>query len=498
MLNRRIFAATLFLVSTGGAALAAATQEEADRIKAGLQAYLGSEPGVVAVAVQGEDYVVTLDATPYIAKAASAGFSAKVDPVLLTLRPKGNGQWDVSQSGPFAFSVNAEGTMSMDGKIASQRWNGVFDEASASFLTSTFDYRGITINQVVTDPGSKMKTTGAAAYESWSGTTTATARADGAVDSSGTMTITGVTSASKTELPPDAAAAGMPSFDYTVLNAKTTYVNALKGLRSRAVLDLIAWFVAHPAKDLIIKDQAQLKEKVVAALPLWDSLDTSATMEQTSVSTSFGQFALPAANFGVTMNGISKDGKLREAFGFTGLTIPPGIAPPWTDGLVPTDFNLDFTLDGVDLEAPVKLFINQADLAKDPPVPPGSHMLYLPAFAPKNTIGLSLQNGLVASPVFNVVYDADFTINLAGLPTGKANIRIKGLDNVMAKVQAAALTDPSARQAMGGIVALRGFGKAEADGTLAYAIEMTADAKLLVNGIDVSAMAGMAPPPPAQ
>ncbi len=163
--------------------------------------------------------------------------------------------------------------------------------------------------------------------------------------------------------------------------------------------------------------------------------------------------------------------------------------------MIPSSLNLDFTLDGVDLEAPVKLFIAQADLAKDPPIPPESHLLYLPAFAPKNTIGFSLQNGLIGSPVYNITYDANFVINLSGFPTGKANIRMKGLDEVITKVQAAAAADPSAQQAMGGLVALKGFGKAEADGSMLWAIDVTPDAKVLVNGIDVSAMAGMAPPP---
>jgi hypothetical protein len=86
-------------------------------------------------------------------------------------------------------------------------------------------------------------------------------------------------------------------------------------------------------------------------------------------------------------------------------------------------------------------------------------------------------------------------VNFAGLPTGTATIRMKGLDDVLAKVQAAATTDPNAQQAMGGLVAFKGFGKAEADGSMLWAVDMTQPGKVLVNGIDVSAIAGMAPPP---
>lgn len=496
MFIRKFITTTIFLVSASAASLAAATQEEADRIKASLQSYLGSEPGVVAVAAQGDDYVITLDATPYLAKVGTSGFTAKVDPYVMTARPKGNGQWDVSQSGPMAFSWNAPGISSVDGKIASQEWSGVFDEATASFLSSTFAYTGITINQTMDDPQTKIKTTAATAYENWSGTSTGVPRGDGSVDVTSTMAISGVTSAAKTEMPPEMVAAGMPSLDYTLNNAKSDYTTSAKGLRTKTILDLVAWLVAHPSKDLIVQDQAQLKEKILAALPLWESIDGAATMNDTSISSAYGQFGIPVGSFGLSMSGISKEGKFREAFGFSGLTIPPGITPPWTEGLIPSSFKIDFTLDGVDLEAPTKLFLAQADFAKDPPISPESGLLFLPAFAPKNTIGVTLVDSEISSPVYTLTYDANMVINLSGFPTGKANIRMKGLEDVLAKVQAAAATDPMAQQAMGGLVAFKGFGKVEADGTTLWAIEVTPDSKVLVNGLDVSAMMGMAPPPP--
>jgi len=496
MFSRKFLAATLSLISVSGTALAAATQIEADRIKTSLQSYLGSEPGVVAVAAEGDNYVITLDATPYLAKVGTSGFTAKIDPFVITARPKGDGQWDVSQSGPMAFAWNAPGVSAVEGKIASQEWNGVFDEATASFLSSTFAYTGITINQTMQDAQTKMKTTAATAYESWSGTSSAVPLGNGAVDVTSTMVISGVTSASKSEIPPEMVAAGMPNINYTLTNSKTDYTASAKGFRSKSILDLVAWLVAHPSKELVARDQGQLKEKILAALPLWESIDGAAKMNDTSVSSAFGQFGIPEGTFGLSMSGISKGGKFREAFGFSGLTIPPGIAPPWTEGLIPSSVKIDFTLDGVDLEAPAKLVLAQADFAKDPPLPPESRLLLLPAFAPKNTIAVTLQDGEISSPVYTLTYDANLLINLSGFPTGKANIRMTGLESVLAKVQAAAATDPSARQAMGGLVASKGFGKAEADGSTLWAIEVTPDSKVLVNGLDVSAMMGMAPPPP--
>jgi hypothetical protein len=493
MLKRYLLASTL-LIASASAAVAAATQDEADRIKSSLQAYLGSEPGVVEVAPQGDDYMVTLDVMPYVRKINEPGISAQIDKTVLKVTPSGSGQWSVSQSGPFNFSWTIQGAISTDAHIAQAEWQGMFDESLGGFTKSTYAISGFTLAQSVDDPRTKIKTTSATSLEGLTGTSTSTANPAGGIDVNGVVTVTGVTSAAKNQLPPDAAAA-MPSLDYNASLASGEYTSVIKGLRSRQILDLVAWLVAHPSKDLVVKDQAQLKEKLAAALPLWDNLDSNGSFQNVAVNTAMGTFGVATGGSGVTMSGATKTGLFREAFGFKGLTIPPGIAPPWTDGLIPTNFNLDFSFSGFDLEAPAKLFLAQADFAKDPPVPPESNALFLPAFAPLNTFDLSLKDGEISAGIYAITYDGDLTIRLAGLPTGKANIRMRGLDDVLAKVQSAAATDPTAQQTMGGLVALKGFGKAEADGGLLWAIEMTPEGKALVNGIDVSAMTGMAPPP---
>jgi hypothetical protein len=70
---------------------------------------------------------------------------------------------------------------------------------------------------------------------------------------------------------------------------------------------------------------------------------------------------------------------------------------------------------------------------------------------------------------------------------------MKGMDAIVAQLQQAA-TDPTAQQAMAGLFAVKGLGKADGD-SLVWDVTMGADGKLMVNGTDVSAMLGMAPPP---
>ena len=56
-----------FLLGTSAEALAAATPEEAQRLTALFQSYLGSEPGVVKIEPSGESYSTTIDLSPYFA-----------------------------------------------------------------------------------------------------------------------------------------------------------------------------------------------------------------------------------------------------------------------------------------------------------------------------------------------------------------------------------------------------------------------------------------------
>lgn len=491
---RTLLAFPLLLATVSTAALAAATQDEADRVRTAMQVYLTAAPGVVDVRPDGDNYIMTLDATPLLAKIPQDSFTAKIDPVVLTLTPKGNGQWDVIQSGPWGMSWNAPGISSFDAKAASYEWNGVFDENIVAFLNGTYALKGITFTQVITDPASQTKTSSASSVESWSGTTTGTARADGAVDSQSTMSFSGVTTASTTELPAGMAASG-PPMDYSANIAGGGYTSNIKGFKSKAILDLVAWFVARPSKELLIRDQAQLKDKLAAALPLWENLDSSGSYDNGTVTTALGQFGFGSAGGAVTLNGVTKDGLFREALSLTGFTIPPGIAPPWTEGLVPNTIKLDFAVSGFDLEAPVKMALAQVDFSKDPPLPPDAAMLYLPAFAPNNSVNVKLAEGEISSPTFKITYDSDMVVGFAGFPTGKATIRMTGMDAVLAKVQGAAATDPMAQQAMGGLVAAKGFGKAEADGSLVWVVDVAAPNKVMINGVDMSAFMGM---PPAQ
>ncbi|MCA0434506.1 MAG: hypothetical protein LCH46_14740 [Proteobacteria bacterium] len=488
----RLLATGLFLISASTTALAAATADEAARIRTAIQVYAGAEPGVVDVKPSGDDYIITLDPAPYLAKVKAPNFSAKIDAVVLTARPKGDGQWDVSQTGPYNFNVAFDGQNSIDGKIAANEWKGVFDEGVASFLTSDFSLKNIVITQILSESG--MKTTSVSTIESWSGSSTGKPRADGAIDATGTNTLGPTTVVSTMEPPPGTAPGSMPPLDYTATAAGGDTTSTVTGFRSKAILDLVAWFVARPSQELIVRDQAQLKEKIAAALPLWEELDSNGAYKTVNIKTALGDFSMATVGGGVAMSGVTEAGKLREAINFSGLTIPPGLVPPWSSDLVPHTFKLDFTVSGVNMKAPVDVMLAEADFAKDPPLSPESQLKLLPAFAPNGTMNVNFTGGEITSATNSISYDGDLLVNFTGIPTGKFNIRMKGMEETIAKVQVGATAaDQMAQQAMGTLVAAKGLAKTEADGSLLWVVEILPDSKILINGVDPMSMMGGAP-----
>ena len=73
------------------------------------------------------------------------------------------------------------------------------------------------------------------------------------------------------------------------------------------------------------------------------------------------------------------------------------------------------------------------------------------------------------------------------MPSGQALIRIKGMDETMAALQAG---PPDIQQMSAGLLMVKGLGKAESDGSLSWKIESSPTGAITVNGADVSKLLG--------
>lgn len=475
--------AVLLCAGSSANALAAATPEGAARITAALQAYVGAEPGVVTVTPSGDTYDLRLDAGPLFAKIQEPGVQVTLTPLLMTLTDQGGGRWKVDQDQPLSFSFKVEGTVDMQVSLASLRGTGIFDESLGAFASTSSQISQLALLQAITESGATTRvayTIGAIKSES-----TASAGANG-VDSRATYNFTDLKETISTPAAPDGS---MPTLDLTVTSPSGVQDANVKGLRVKQVSELAAFLVANPSAEMIKANQAELKDKLRAAIPVWDTVDGTAVIDQLSVNSAIGRFGLSKADIYVSMNGVVDQGALREKFTLTGLQMPEGIVPAWASGLVPNDLTFDINVSGFNLAAPAKLLIDTMDLTQDPPSGPEFEQKMLSAFLPTLAVNVGLGPSELISAIYRLKAEGALTMGPGSAPLGQATIAMKGLDDVMAALQAAPPEMGMQQVAPVGIVA-KGMAKQGADGELTWKIEMTPAGAILVNGTDVTAMGG--------
>ena len=166
-----------------------------------------------------------------------------------------------------------------------------------------------------------------------------------------------------------ATSAGMPDGLTIDLTADTiNQSGTFKGMRTASILDLAAFFVAHPSEAAIKADQEVLREQVKAALPFFDALEGTASYKGLTVTTPFGGGSVDSAEVEIAMSGLVADGHVREKFTVTGLALTEGLVPDWAKDLVPTSFTFDVAGAGFNFADPAAIIVGALDLTKEPPL----------------------------------------------------------------------------------------------------------------------------------
>lgn len=462
---------------------AAATPEEAQRLTGVFQTYLGREPGVAMVTPAGEAYDVKIDFAPLIAKIKQPNFSAEVSPVVMKLTDQGGGKWLVTQDSPLSYSAKVPGQLDMTVKVGALKSSALFDQNVSAFTSSTYDIADFSIDETITTPEAVSMHVAynikAMHYE-----TAATPASADAMDSTFHAAMSGLTETFRVPVPQPG---GMP-MDITVTAETGTQDGTIKGMKAQAIYRLIAWFVAHPSEEAIKASQVELKSLVGAGLPLFENLTTKGALQNLSVTTPVGPVGIANLGFDVGMNGVVAEGMVHEGFRADGLTLPPGLVPPFATDLVPQSFALDFKVSDFNLADPVRMLLDMIDLNEAKPTTPEENVKLLTALLPKGAVEISMGPSKVTAKLYDVDFEGSMTAGPVGVPLGAATIRAKGLDDVMKALQVA--PPEMIGNAVPAIIAAKGMAKTEADGSLSWKIENTISGTVLVNGIDVSKMGG--------
>lgn len=466
--------AVLPLILSGSAAFAEATEDGAAHLAEVFQTYLGTTEGVVSVEVDGDDYSLTLDAAPLIAMAAEKGGTASLTPLVMTLADNGDGTWDVSQDQAVSLAFSMPGAADVKEEIASLKSEGVFDEALMTFTSAKGEMTGIKVAETMTTEGQPPMavdvTVASATFE-----IAGAAGAAGGVDNTVNMTMTGLSESLTTP-----AQEGMPPMPITISADSLTDSGKIDGLRPDAFYKAMAWFAAHPDQAAMTADKASMKTILSEGMPFFTTMSSAPTIKNVLVTTPMGNVGIAELGVAIDMNGVVKDGKVREAFTVSGLTLPDGIIPAWAVPILPQKASFDFQVTDFDAAAAAVVALGLFDLAPGTKPDAAFEAAMMKALLPNGTVNIGLNPGAIAGDGYELTYTGQM---VAGpdmpMPTGKATITLTGLDKLQAALAAA--PDDIKGQAMMGVGMAQGMAKQDGD-KLVWEIDASTPGSLSVNG----------------
>ena len=462
----------------------------AAQIQKDIARYLGNqafEKGVVKVEPKGDAYQLTVDFKALVKAMPEQDF-VKFDlpPYVLNVKPRPDGTWDVGStfSSKGTFEVKGpEGQQTTEFDLKDGKMAGVYDPALAAFTNLTSSMAGMTM----ASKDAKSSVEARAGATTMTGT--ATKAADGGVDFAMSQTMADFSET----VTIDDTETGMKM--PLTFNSPSLVVDATaKGLRSRAILDLVGFGVANEDEAKLKANQAELKTLLLAALPVWQRFDGTYKFKDLKVGTPLGEFNTTelVAKFGA--DGVSKNGTVSYGLKASGLTVPAIAAqmlPTWSASLLPTDIELNFGGANLDLDTMARKSIDAFDLTKEPPLPAefgdqiGAEFL---AKSPKVLIEPSVIKNKDTEIAFKgevrFPYDKP---DPTKKPDVDMTVTVSGYDKIVETLQEASKTTPDASNAVAAALAMKGFAKTLPDGRIEWVVNGKSDGSVIVNGVTVKA-----------
>jgi len=451
-------------------ALAAdATPEGAKQLQDQLARYLtpaAFESGVMTVTPQGGAYALKIDMSMISQAAAAKGDAFTFEPYTYLITPKDDGTYDVSSNSPLSLSAKSNaGEKAFEFKLGMTdcEATGVFDPKLGSFSDMTSGC----------GKGEFVMHTAAEDVDATYGeikTTTKSVAADGGTTVTISSDIAGVTESISVKQ-------GQP-FQATLKAGAAKQEVVFAGARITNVLDLVAFLVQTGGPEKALAAQQDIKDKLLAALPLWTTLGGNVVFSDVSIETPIGVVKAASFSEGIGLSGATKDASYSIGIKLAGLELPEGLVPGWAAPLVPKEGNIDMKLSGADLDALARLAITSFDATKNPPIPnelQGQFMALLLGGQPKVTLSPSK---LTAD---KVEIGASGEMSVFPSQAGKVTVTATNLDAVTDAITNSDM--PNKEQALMGLTMVKGMGKAGADGSTVWEVEFdVASKKVLVNG----------------
>lgn len=440
------------------------------------------EKGILSIAPQGSAYAVKLDLSPTLAQLKGAGVTASFDPITYLATPNSDGTYAVTSDSPINYNFSGtQGDKPFAMKVAAPcKSAGVFDPKISTF--STYEVTCASMAMDMEDPESTVTASMGAITSKLTGT----AGSGGGVNISTTGSATDFVEniVGKTKPLTIKVSAKSLASDGKVDNLQLTTVLEFIGMAANS----------KDPKELIGK-QAEIKQKLTAALPLWNNLSGTTKLNEVTVETPLGPVKLGSLSYGVGMTGAIKDASYGIDIKYDGLALPQSPAiPGWVAPLVPGEGNIDVKFEGVDLEAIAKLAIENFDASKDPPIPDELTPQFLALFMAGQP-HVTLAPSTFTAPAGAV--SAEGKMSVMPSQKGKVTISATNLDQIIAAVNNAQV--PNKESALMGIALIKGLAKTGADGKAVWDVDFDAATKAVsVNGQVLSPGSGGGAAPGAE
>jgi hypothetical protein len=453
-------------------------QAGADQIKEKLTYYLPkdiADSGFLKVTPGANRYELSVDLQPFLKDIKPEMFTINgLTPFVHYLTPQDDGMWKVEVNDHFDVngSFTAEGKkQDFTYKIDSIVFDGMFDPSITYFTTGKYSVDRLAFNSMGGDANIAMT------IDQMGADMKGEKIAEGIVDLSGTMSMSNL----RETVTEKAGSVFNISADSMTgsIEFKRLGVNALRDLLVFG-LDL----VKAEAKQL---DQAQadkLKTLIRANMPLTDKFDEQLVFKGVKVAAEGMDVSFESFTYGLGFTGLKKDASARFNMGVTKPVIPAHLLPPGTEGAVPDSANFAVAISNLNLEGVVNYMLEHADFTKPEPLTPAQSDELGKIVLPDGKMHIDFTDVYAKSAVYDLSLAGQMQVNPndSDKPIVDVVIKAKDLDKTIKYLQDNAQKVPEFGQASFMVLMMKGFGKADADGTTVWAVKLDETGKVTING----------------
>jgi hypothetical protein len=471
--------AAFLLVATTSAPLAApATLDGAQAIERGYAEAFGKaaiDKGVVSVAPDGDDYLVSWDLQKALDLAGSPGGALRIGRFSYRLIPAGEGAWTATADRfpSLAFDVPTDkGKVTGALDLTGFRLDAAYDAAQANFLRAlvAVDSLADKFHVAGSDRAADFDLAESGiSIETRAKTSDSGAGVDVAIAHS-------VKSLSEAILAPPPSGQGAPVAATYRIGAIAGGA-AISGLRAREIGDWWKEVVAHnEGADAAV----ELNRRLRAALPLWNDLKTNGELHDLALQTPMAEATMKTFAEKVVLSGLAADGAAQIGVTIDELRFKSPLLPPWADQLSPVSFRFDLSLAVKGLDQAAELALDDPALdgkGELSPQTPDKIAAVLVAGRPK----LTLSPGRLTTPMLDLTFEGEASI-ATGAPSGHFTFTADGLDKTIALFEEVAKTEPDFQPVALGLIFAKGLSTTGADGRLAWKVDVDEAGEVSVNG----------------